>query len=100
MIWTFVLFALSCLSKIQAVSLPLSLLAIDYFYKRPLKWKLIFEKSAFWGLSLLTGLAGIILLGNDGSLEDATNYTIIERVLIGAYSYCVYLVKCLSLIHI
>ena len=95
MIWTFVLFALSCLSKIQAVSLPLSLLAIDYFYKRPLKWKLIFEKSAFWGLSLLTGLAGIILLGNDGSLEDATNYTIIERVLIGAYSYCVYLVKCI-----
>ncbi len=93
MIWTFVLFALSCLSKIQAVSLPLTLLAIDYFYKRPLKLNLIFEKAAFWGLSILTGVVGIVLLGNDGSLDDATNYSFFERLLVGAYSYCIYLIK-------
>ena len=38
------LFILSLLSKIQAVALPLSLLAIDYFLKRELSFKLILEK--------------------------------------------------------
>ena len=91
--WTFGLFVLSCLSKIQAVSLPLSMLAIDYYFKKPLKAKLIIDKIPFFGISLLTGLAGIYFLGNDGSLDDATNYSVLERLLVGAYSYCVYIVK-------
>lgn len=91
--WTFGLFVLSSLSKIQAVSLPLSMLAIDYYFKRPLKFTLIIEKIPFFIISIITGLVGIYFLGSDGSLEDATNYTNLERLLIGAYSYCVYLIK-------
>ena len=39
-----IFFLLSLLSKIQAVSLPLTLLLVDYILKRPLKFKLILEK--------------------------------------------------------
>lgn len=91
--WTLVLFVLSLFSKIQAVSLPLSLLAIDYWMNRKISWKLIIEKIPHFGLSLLFGLAGVFFLGKENSLEDATDYTFLERVLVGAYSYCVYIVK-------
>jgi len=91
--WTVGLFVLSLFSKIQAVSLPLTLLALDYWFKRDLNFKLIIEKIPFWALSLAFGIAGIIFLGEDGSLDDATNFSFFERLLVGAYSYCVYVVK-------
>ena len=87
------LFVLALFSKIQAVSLPLTLLVLDYWQKRDLRFKLLIEKIPFFALSLVFGLAGIYFLGEDGSLEDATKYTFLERLLVGAYSYCVYLVK-------
>lgn len=93
LVYTFVLFVFSCFSKIQAVSLPLSMLVLDYYFKKPLKLNLLLEKIPFFAISLLTGLAGLFFLGADGSLDDKTNYTIVERLLTGAYSYSVYIVK-------
>ncbi len=91
--WTIGLFFLSLLSKIQAVALPLSFLAIDYYLKRDLNFKLILEKGLFFLMSLGIGLLGIFMLSKEGSLEQATDYTFIERLLVGGYSYVVYLVK-------
>ncbi|MEZ5059824.1 MAG: hypothetical protein R2879_22555, partial [Saprospiraceae bacterium] len=91
--WTLGLFILSLFSKIQAVSLPLSLLAIDYWLNRPLKLKLLIEKIPHFVLSLVFGLAGIYFLGQENSLDSVTNYTFLERILIGAYSYSVYILK-------
>ncbi|MCP3929552.1 MAG: tetratricopeptide repeat protein [Bacteroidetes bacterium] len=88
-----ILFVLSLFSKIQAVALPLSMLALDYYFRRPLKWQILIEKIPYFILSLIIGALGVYLLGRDGSLEDATNYSFFERLLIGAYSYCVYLYK-------
>ncbi len=87
------LFILSLLSKIQAVALPLSLLAIDYFLKRELSFKLILEKIGFFLLSLITGLMGIFFLSKEGSLDQATDYNFLERIMVGGYSYIVYLAK-------
>lgn len=88
-----VLFILSLFSKIQAVALPLSFLAIDYWLKRPIKWPLITEKIPYFLLSLLVGSLGIFLLSNEGSLEEVATYTFIDRLFIGGYSYLVYLAK-------
>jgi len=33
--------ALSCFSKVQAVTLPLSMLVLDYWFRRPINFKLI-----------------------------------------------------------
>ncbi len=87
------LFLLALLSKIQAVAFPLSLLAIDYFIKRPLKWNLIGEKIPYFLLSLIVGLLGIFFLSKEGSLDQATDYSLIERLFIGGFTYIIYLVK-------
>ncbi|MEM9821711.1 MAG: tetratricopeptide repeat protein [Bacteroidota bacterium] len=92
--WILVLFFLSLLSKIQAVSLPLSLLAIDYYRNRPLKLQLILEKWPHFLLSLTFGLLGVYSLSQFGSLDDdITTFTFFDRLLIGAYSFVVYLIK-------
>ncbi len=88
-----VLFILSLFSKIQAVALPLSFLAIDYWFKRPINWQLVVEKIPYFILSLLVGLLGVFLLSNEGSLEELATYTFIDRLFIGGYSYLIYLVK-------
>ena len=88
-----ILFALSLLSKIQAVALPLSFLCIDYLLRRPLKWKLLFEKWFYFLMSLATGLLGIYFLQEQGSLGSTSSYNFIDRVFIGMYSYSVYIVK-------
>ena len=87
------LFVLSLFSKIQAVALPLSFLAIDYWFKRPIKWHLIIEKIPYFLLSLLVGVLGIFLLSNEGSLEEIATFTFIDRLFIGGYSYLIYLAK-------
>jgi len=90
---TIMLFIGSLFSKIQAVALPLSLIAIDYYLKKPMKWSILVNKIPFFVLSLAFGLYGIYGLGSDGSLEDATNYSFFERLAVGAYAYCIYLMK-------
>lgn len=93
LIWAIIWFIFSLLSKIQAVALPLTFLAIDYILGRELKWNLIWEKAIFWLMSLVTGLAGIYFLKDNGSLEDVANYSIIDRLLIGMYTLNVYVIK-------
>jgi tetratricopeptide (TPR) repeat protein len=89
-----VLAVLSLFSKVQAVTLPLSMLALDYFYRRPLTFKLIWEKTPFWLLSLLFGVFNLITLKAQGSTnDDVTNFNFLDRLCIGAYSFCVYLYK-------
>ena len=92
-VWIVVLFILSLLSKIQAVALPLSMLAIDYLLKRKLSFKLVFEKWHYFGLSLVFGLIGVYFLGEQGSLDSTSNYNLIQRLLVGVYSYDIYLIK-------
>ncbi len=95
-VWWLVLltlsFILSLLSKIQAVALPLSLLVIDYYLERPIKWKLLLEKTPLFLLSLATGLIGIHFLSLQQTL-DRVDYSLFERVLMGFYALMVYLVK-------
>lgn len=91
--WIFPLFILSLFSKIQAVSLPLSMLAVDYLLKRPLKFNLIVEKIPHFLLSAFFGLLGVYMLSINKSLEDVTHYTIIDRLAIGGYTFFIYMVK-------
>ncbi len=89
-----VLAILSLFSKVQAVTLPLSMLAIDYLVRRPLNFKLIWEKIPFWILSLVFGLINLYTLKQQGSTNDeVTNFNFLDRLCIGAYSFCVYVYK-------
>lgn len=89
-----VLAVLSLFSKVQAVTLPLSMLALDYFYRRPISFKLIWEKTPFWLLSLTFGIINLMTLKAQGSTnDDVTQFTLLDRLCIGAYSYCTYIYK-------
>lgn len=90
---TLIFFVLALFSKIQAVALPLTMLVIDYLLGRELKWNLIFEKAIFFGLSLAFGLIGIYFLKDNGSLQDVATYTFADRLLIGMYTLCIYIMK-------
>jgi tetratricopeptide (TPR) repeat protein len=87
-------FILALLSKIQAVILPVSMLLLDYYFDGKIDLKKIKEKIPFFFLSLLTGLLGIYFLQEQGSIENATaNFPIWQRLFIGSFSYCVYIIK-------
>lgn len=91
--YALILFVFSLFAKIQAVSLPLAMLLVDYYFKRPLKLNLVIEKWLFFLMSLIIGLVGIYFLRDQGSINDTTTYTLLERILIGGYSLGVYLIK-------
>jgi tetratricopeptide (TPR) repeat protein len=96
LVWVYLLFILSLLSKIQAVALPLSMLAIDYWRGRDINFKLILEKIPYFILSLAIGLLGIYMLAENESLDQTkTQYSIIERLFIGSWSFVVYWYKLL-----
>lgn len=93
-----ILSVISLFSKVQAVTLPLTMVAVDFYLNR--RWLsvkiLIVEKLPWWILSLVFGLINIYFLKGEKSLnfENATiNYTFIDRLAVGAYSYAVYLIK-------
>ncbi len=85
---------LSGFSKVQAVTLPLSMLALDYWFRRPMTFKLIWEKIPFWLISLVIGSLNVYTLKVQGSTDDSiTNYNFLDRLCIGAYSFCTYVYK-------
>jgi len=92
LILVYLFFILSCLSKIQAVALPLVLIGLDFLLEK--NWKVIMlkDKLGFLLISLTVGLFGIFALNNYGSLDGIT-FSIIERLAIGAYSFCTYIYK-------
>ncbi len=95
-IWMTLFFTLSLFSKIQAVSLPLSIMAVDYFMDKKWDIKSILNKIPFLLLSLAFGLYGIHTLKEFGSLatvEDTTNFNFIQRLFVGAFSFTIYLIK-------
>lgn len=90
-----VLAVLSLFAKVQAVALPLSMLAIDYLLRRPLTARtVVVEKLPFWALSLVFGLINIYTLRLQGSTnDDVTGFNFLQRLCVGAYSLSVYLYK-------
>jgi tetratricopeptide (TPR) repeat protein len=92
-LWIILLFVLSLLSKIQAVSLPLSMICIDYLATGRLRLKQWITKWPYFLLSLFFGILGIMVLGDQGSLEATASLPLWQRFFIGSYSFVVYLMK-------
>ncbi len=95
-VWMTMLFVLSLFSKIQAVSLPLSMMAVDYFLDKNFSLKNLVSKIPFLLLSLAFGVYGILTLkefGSIASVEDTTNFNFLQRLFLGAFSFVIYLIK-------
>ena len=95
---TIVLSLFSYFAKIQAVTLPLSMVAIDFVLKRD--WKspkiVIAEKLPWWVLSLSFGLINIYFLKSQNSLnsdQSVVAFNFLDKLAVGAYSYAIYIIK-------
>jgi protein O-mannosyl-transferase len=94
---SFGFFILSLFSKVQAVSLPLSMLVLDYYFQRPFNLKGLFEKAPFFLGSLAMGLVNINTLKAAKSFETAasTSFSFMERLIMACHSFTIYVAKCI-----
>ena len=92
-ILSLLLFIFSLLSKIQAVTLPLCLLVLDYYFERPFRIRLIIEKLPFFILSLVCGTIGLIVLSKGGALKPNEVLSLGDRTFYGLYALSIYIVK-------
>jgi tetratricopeptide (TPR) repeat protein len=85
---------LSLYSKVQAVTLVVSMVVVDYWLKR--KWTLStwLEKVPLFAASVAMGLANIYTLNAQGSTkDDITGFNLLDRACIATWSFSVYLFK-------
>ncbi|MFD1820130.1 Tetratricopeptide repeat-containing protein [Pseudarcicella hirudinis] len=102
LILTFLLFFCSCMSKGQAVVLPLVLLLFDYWMGRKIESKAIVEKIPFLIVSLVFGLIAvniqsggdfhgmIQLVGEQRSALSVRAFTLFERLQYAGYGFMMY----------
>ncbi len=90
------LFILSLLSKGQAVSMAVSLVAIDYLKNRKLlDLKLILEKLPFFILALIFGYIAIHAQKTGLALQEEDHYGVIKRLSIAVWGLTQYIIKLL-----
>jgi protein O-mannosyl-transferase len=100
LIFTFILFILSLLSKSAAVSFPVVLVLIDYyligFKFQVSSFKFQFNKLPFFILSIIFGIIAIHFqsIGEKaGDMIDLSHYSIFDRIVLDCYSAAFYIVK-------
>ncbi|MEI7594858.1 MAG: tetratricopeptide repeat protein [Bacteroidota bacterium] len=93
---TLILFLLSCFSKSPAVSLPLLLIAIDWYEGRKINIKSQLDKIPFLILSLIFGVLTIYFRSKSNHFIDlSTLYNPIDRIFFVLYSFDFYSIKLL-----
>jgi tetratricopeptide (TPR) repeat protein len=92
LMYCFVLFLLSCLSKAMAIPLPLILLLIDFYKERKIGLRAIGEKVPFFALMLLFGLLAVHIQSKE-AIADFQVFTLPQRFMFAAYGFMMYWVK-------
>lgn len=88
------LFVVSCLAKGQAVSLSVTLLAIDYLVKR--KWYsvgVLLEKLPFLLIAAVFGLIAVQAQKQGEAVHSMFEYTVLERFTLSSYGLLMYILK-------
>jgi len=90
----FILFILALLSKTSAVTLPVILLLIDYYYKPKAFLKSILEKIPFFIVSIAFGIFTIYILKESDAIYDISDkYNFVDRLFLPFYAIAFYIVK-------
>ncbi len=86
------LFLLSILSKPMAVTLPMVLLAIDYYKERKIDINNLIEKAPLFLLSLVFGIVALKTQGGS-AMDIVPDFSFIDRFCIVCYGVVFYVVK-------
>lgn len=88
-------FALACLSKAQAVIMPVLALLITV-WEKPEDWKQIKRNvllAPFFLISLIIGIVAIDAQADGGNVRVFREYSWLDQILIGLYGFFLYLAK-------
>jgi len=91
-------FLLSLLSKGMAVALPIALISIDFYLRRPTSRSTWLEKTPFFVLSLVFGVLAIV--AQTQSVQEFSTYPWYERGLVAFHGIAAYLVRAIAPIHL
>ncbi len=94
LIFTFLLFLFSVLSKAMAVVLPVVLILIDYYEGRKLSIKNLAEKVPFFVISLIFGFLAIGIQSKE-SIASYETFTFTQRIGFGFFGFFMYIWKLL-----
>jgi tetratricopeptide (TPR) repeat protein len=89
---SFFFFVLSLLSKPAAIILPLVLLALDYWKRRPLTGKVFIEKIAFFVLALVFAIV-TVRIQSVKAIAGLDLYPLWTRPLFACYSVMIYFLR-------
>lgn len=107
LIYSFVFFLLACLSKAQAVVLPVVFLLLDYWKGRAISPKLLIEKAAFWVVAAIFGLIALDIqaggnfygltqtVGIQKKALDLKVFSATDRLIYAGYGFMMYFVHLL-----
>ncbi len=84
------MFLLACLSKSIAVTLPLTLLVLDIWLKRPQNRRLYLEKIPFVAISLVFGILTLYSRQEAGPLDQPADFSLLDRGLMACYTILFY----------
>ncbi len=90
---TWIAFVLSAASKPAAVVLPLTLLAIDYFKRRPFRPRVWLEKVPFLVVSAAVGALTVVGQKAAGAVAAPQQWTVLQKILFATYGTAMYVVK-------
>jgi len=96
----FVSMVLSVLAKPAAVVVPLSLLAIDWFRRRPLDTRLGMEKAPFFAVAIAGGLVNLHVQRSFGALDAPHAWSLTAKALFASYAIVVYVAKLFVPVHL
>ncbi|MEI7663713.1 MAG: tetratricopeptide repeat protein [Bacteroidota bacterium] len=85
-------FIISCMSKAQAVTLPVVLILVDYFLQRRFDRKNILEKIPFFAIALFFGIVAIFAQKANHFINPM-GIPVSRSIFYAPYSLCVYLFK-------
>ena len=86
-------FVLSAASKPAAVVFPLTLLAIDYYRRRPFSLSMLGEKVPFFAVSLVCGLLTLKAQQFVGAVANPHLWSPLQKLLIASYGTVMYVIK-------
>ncbi len=90
---TWMAFVLSVASKPAAVVLPLTLFAVDYFRRRPIRAREVLEKIPFLAVSAAVGLLTFKAQQEVGAVASPTLWSPFQRVIFASVGTLMYVVK-------
>jgi tetratricopeptide (TPR) repeat protein len=89
------MFVAACLAKSAAVTLPLTLLVLDWWKKRPLDRQSVLEKVPFFAVALGFGALTIYSRQFAGQLNQPADFSLLDRGLMVCHSIVFYWKKLL-----